>query len=153
MRAYLDVLAMRMGARLRWSVDAPDALAARALPPAILQPLVENAIKHGIEPAVDGGTLAIAARDDGGRLVVEVADTGVGFGAATAPIGGSTGLGPRQPARAPRRAVRRRRAPDDRGERAARRARDALAALPEALPMSDAQPTAIVADDEPRLAE
>jgi len=93
MRAYLDVLAMRLGPRLRWSVDAPDALAARALPPAILQPLVENAIKHGIEPALDGGTLAIAARDEGGRLVIDVADTGAGFGVASAPVGGSTGLG------------------------------------------------------------
>jgi signal transduction histidine kinase len=92
-RAYLEVLAMRMGPRLRWSIDASGALAARELPPAILQPLVENAIKHGIEPALDGGTLAIAARDEGGRLVLEVADTGVGFGAAAAPIGGSTGLG------------------------------------------------------------
>jgi len=94
MRAYLEVLAMRMGPRLRWSIDAPDALAGRELPPAILQPLVENAIKHGIEPALDGGALAIAARDDQGRTVIEVADTGVGFGAAaTAPLGGSTGLG------------------------------------------------------------
>ena len=93
MRAYLDVLATRMGPRLRWSIDAPDALASRELPPAVLQPLVENAIKHGIEPSIDGGSLAISARDDDGRLVVEVADTGLGFGAATAPIGGSTGLG------------------------------------------------------------
>jgi len=93
MRAYLDVLAMRLGPRLRWSVDAPEALAARPLPPAVLQPLVENAIKHGIEPALDGGTLSIVARDEGGRLVIDVADTGVGFGAATAPVGGSTGIG------------------------------------------------------------
>jgi signal transduction histidine kinase len=93
MRAYLDVLAMRMGARLRWSIDSPDDLATRELPPAILQPLVENAIKHGIEPALDGGTIAIVARDEGDRLVVEVADTGVGFGAATSPLGGSTGVG------------------------------------------------------------
>ena len=93
MRAYLDVLAMRMGPRLRWSIDVPEALAARELPPALLQPLVENAIKHGIEPSLDGGSLAIGARDEGGRLVVEVADSGMGFGAASAPIGGSTGLG------------------------------------------------------------
>jgi signal transduction histidine kinase len=93
MRAYLDVLAMRLGPRLRWSIDASDALAARALPPAILQPLVENAIKHGIEPALDGGTLSVVARDEGGRLAIEVADTGVGFGAARAPVGGSTGIG------------------------------------------------------------
>jgi signal transduction histidine kinase len=92
-RAYLDLVAMRLGARLAWSIDAPDALAARSMPPAILQPLVENAVKHGIEPAMAGGAIAIGARDEGGRLVVEVADTGAGFGAAPAPTGGSTGLG------------------------------------------------------------
>ncbi|MEO8487627.1 MAG: histidine kinase [Betaproteobacteria bacterium] len=93
MRAYLDVLGMRMGPRLAWSIESSDALAGRELPPAMLQPLVENAIKHGIEPALAGGAIAIAARDEGGRLVVEVADTGVGFVASSAPIGGSTGLG------------------------------------------------------------
>ena len=92
-RAYLDVLAMRLGPRLGWSIDAPDALASRELPPAILQPLVENAIKHGIEPSLAGGTIALTAREEGGRLSVEVADTGVGFGAASAPTGGSSGLG------------------------------------------------------------
>ena len=92
-RAYLDVLAMRLGPRLGWSIDAPDALASRELPPAILQPLVENAIKHGIEPSLAGGTIALTARDEGGRLSIEVADTGVGFGGASAPTGGSSGLG------------------------------------------------------------
>ena len=93
MRAYLELVAMRLGPRLAWSNDAPQALAARPLPPAILQPLVENAVKHGIEPSVSGGSIAIAARDDDGRIVVEVADTGVGIGAASAPLGGSTGIG------------------------------------------------------------
>lgn len=92
-RAYLDLVALRMGPRLAWSVDVPPSLAALAVPPALLQPLVENAIKHGIEPKVEGGRVAIAARDDGGRLVVEVADTGAGFGATTAPLGGSSGIG------------------------------------------------------------
>ena len=91
--AYLDLVAMRMGARLAWSIDAPAALASRALPPAVLQPLVENAVKHGIEPSVAGGSIAITAREVGGRLVVEVADTGVGVRGATAPLGGSSGLG------------------------------------------------------------
>ena len=93
MRAYLELLAMRLGPRLAWSVDVPDALSALPLPPAVLQPLVENAVKHGIEPSVSGGAIAISARDDRGRLVIEVADTGAGFGAAAAPLGGSTGLG------------------------------------------------------------
>lgn len=93
MRAYLDLVAMRLGPRLAWSIDVPAALAARALPPAILQPLVENAVKHGIEPAIAGGAIAIAARESAGRLVVEVADTGAGFGAVEAAPGRSTGLG------------------------------------------------------------
>lgn len=91
--AYLDLVALRMGPRLAWSIDVPPALAACPVPPAILQPLVENAIKHGIEPKVEGGRVTIAARDDGGRLVVEVADTGAGFGAAASPLGGSSGIG------------------------------------------------------------
>ncbi len=93
MRAYLELVAMRLGPRLTWSIDVPVALAARPLPPAILQPLVENAVKHGIEPSMAGGEIAIAAREAGGRFVVEVADTGVGFGAAAPPPGRSTGLG------------------------------------------------------------
>ncbi|MCC6196646.1 MAG: sensor histidine kinase, partial [Burkholderiales bacterium] len=93
MRAYLELISMRLGPRLAWSIEVPAALAARPLPPAILQPLVENAVKHGIEPAMAGGAISIAAHETGGRLVVEVADTGVGFGAAAVAPERSTGLG------------------------------------------------------------
>jgi signal transduction histidine kinase len=92
-RAYLDLVALRMGPRLAWSIDLPPALAARQVPPSILLPLVENAIKHGIEPQVAGGALSISARARGERLELEVADTGAGFGSGHAPFGGSTGLG------------------------------------------------------------
>jgi len=92
-RAYLDILAMRMGPRLAWTVNVPAGLLSAPVPPAVLQPLVENAVKHGIEPKIEGGAIDVSACDDGGVLVLEVADTGGGFGATSAPLGGSSGLG------------------------------------------------------------
>jgi len=79
LRDFLDVLAVRMGERLTTRIDLPEALAAIEIPPMLLQPLVENAIRHGLEPKIEGGTVAIAARLEGDRLVLEVADTGVGL--------------------------------------------------------------------------
>ena len=93
LRAYLDILALRMGARLAWTINVPAALGQVPLPPALLQPLVENAVKHGLEPTIEGGSIAIDARAADGKLELTVTDTGRGFGAATAPIGGSTNLG------------------------------------------------------------
>ena len=65
---------MRMGPRLAWSIDVPPDLAAVEIPPMLLQPVVENAIKHGLEPKIDGGRVDVAraargrkARADGGR--------------------------------------------------------------------------------------
>jgi len=81
--AYLDVLEVRMGPRLRYAVDVPPDLAAHALAPMLLQPVVENAIRHGLEPKVEGGELKLAARRERDDIVVEVSDTGVGFGATT----------------------------------------------------------------------
>jgi sensor histidine kinase YesM len=78
-RAYLEILAMRMGPRLAWRAALPDGLAELAFPPNMLITLVENAIKHGLEPSADGGTVAIEARRDGDRLVVSVEDTGHGI--------------------------------------------------------------------------
>jgi sensor histidine kinase YesM len=92
-RAYLDILAMRMGPRLAWTVDVPERLLDARVPPSVVQPLVENAVKHGLEPRVEGGTILVSAREDGDVLAIEVADTGAGFGAVLAPLGGSTGLG------------------------------------------------------------
>jgi signal transduction histidine kinase len=93
LRAYLDILGMRMGSRLEWTIDVPPSLADVALPPALLQPLVENAIKHGLEPKIEGGSIAIAAHAVGDRLELTVTDTGKGFGSTTTPIGGSTQVG------------------------------------------------------------
>jgi signal transduction histidine kinase len=88
-RAYLEIIRIRMGARLAMEVDVPDALRAIALPPMMLQTLVENAIKHGLEPKPGGGTVWIFARRDEDRVMVTVADNGQGFGVAT----GGTGIG------------------------------------------------------------
>ena len=78
LRGYLEVQRIRMGERLRFSLDLPEPLAQADLPPMLLQPLVENAIKHGIEPKVEGGEVKVSAREDKGRLLLEVADNGRG---------------------------------------------------------------------------
>ena len=62
LRAYLELMALRMGGRLTFRIDVPPALAGLALPPLLLQPLVENAIKHGLEPKVEGGEVVVSAR-------------------------------------------------------------------------------------------
>jgi signal transduction histidine kinase len=77
--AYLDILKVRMGKRLDYVLDIPAELTSAPLPPLSLQPLVENAIRHGLEPKLDGGTVRICARAHDGRLVVEVEDDGQGF--------------------------------------------------------------------------
>ncbi|MGB3461824.1 MAG: histidine kinase [Rhodanobacter lindaniclasticus] len=80
-RAYLAILKIRMGARLNVQIDVPDELLATPLPPMLLQTLVENAIKHGLEPRPGDGTVWIFARRQDGRVAVTVADDGKGFGA------------------------------------------------------------------------
>lgn len=81
--AFLDVLQVRMGQRLRYRVDVAPDLSGHELPPMLLQPLVENAIRHGLEPKVDGGEIAVAMRREADQVVIEVADTGVGFAPTT----------------------------------------------------------------------
>jgi signal transduction histidine kinase len=89
--AYLNILQMRLGARMGFTLDLPPELADHPLPPNMLLCLVENAVKHGIEPAAEGGTIAIAARAVAGDLVVTVTDSGRGP-AAAAPGGQGVGL-------------------------------------------------------------
>ena len=79
LRDYLELMAVRMGPRLSYRLDLPDALARHAVPTLLLQPLVENAIKHGLEPKVEGGTITVRARRNGPDIVLEVQDTGVGL--------------------------------------------------------------------------
>jgi hypothetical protein len=76
---YLALMAVRMGPRLQTRIDLPDALRAWPVPPLLLQPLVENAIKHGLEPHVDGGRLEVRAELRGAELALYVLDTGVGI--------------------------------------------------------------------------
>jgi signal transduction histidine kinase len=85
--AYLDLLAIRMGDRLRFTLDLPAALEGTMVAPRLLQPLVENAIKHGLEPKVEGGSVHVAAAIDGDRLRLTVADTGVGRASEVSPTG------------------------------------------------------------------
>ena len=77
---YLALMAVRMGPRLQVRLDLPEELARLPVPPLLLQPLVENSIKHGLEPQVDGGRIDITARRVGQQLVLAVRDTGGGFG-------------------------------------------------------------------------
>ncbi len=76
---YLGLMRVRMGERLRYTLDLPAALAAHGVPPLLLQPLVENAIRHGVEPAVAGGEVVVRARQQDGALCITVQDSGVGF--------------------------------------------------------------------------
>ena len=78
-RAYLGVLQVRMGDRLHVRFDVPDELAALRFPPLALSTLTENAIKHGLNPMPEGGSVEITARLVGGQLIVGVADTGAGL--------------------------------------------------------------------------
>jgi two-component sensor histidine kinase len=76
--AYLRVQQSRMEDRLRWQIDADETARRVLLPPLLLQPLVENAIQHGLEPSLDGGTVNIRAWVNAGVLMIEVHDTGRG---------------------------------------------------------------------------
>jgi sensor histidine kinase YesM len=80
-RAYLDVMKARLGTRLDYSLHLPDALAGVGVPSMMLLTLVENAIKHGIEPALRGGTITVAAERLGGQVRIRVQDSGVGMSA------------------------------------------------------------------------
>ncbi|HEX6362088.1 MAG TPA: histidine kinase [Albitalea sp.] len=87
-RPYLEILKVRMEDRLHTEVRVPDGLLSADFPPMMLQSLVENAIKHGLEPKPEGGKLTVRAQIVHGKLAVTVADTGLGFGrAATAGTG------------------------------------------------------------------
>lgn len=88
--AYLNLLKMRMEERLTVDMRIPDTLRSAAFPPMMLQSMVENAIKHGLECKPEGGTLKIVADVADGKLRVTVTDDGVGFGVVPSK---GTGLG------------------------------------------------------------
>ena len=76
---YLSLMAIRMGPRMAFELDLPDALAKAPVPRFILQPLVENAIRHGLEPQVSGGSIEVKARAEGSQLLLTVRDNGSGI--------------------------------------------------------------------------
>ncbi|NTV14533.1 MAG: histidine kinase [Desulfobulbaceae bacterium] len=86
-RAYLAIQQIRMGARLTFMVNLPEVLADLRCPPLLIQPLVENAVRHGLEPSVTGGEVVVDCRKEGERIRIEVRDSGVGF------AGGQPGTG------------------------------------------------------------
>ncbi len=90
--AYLKIMKTRMVDRLEFSLDLPEALGDIIVPPAMLISLVENAIKHGVEPNPDDSKISVAARLENDRLLLTVADTGLGIVQSTSTAGGGFGL-------------------------------------------------------------
>ena len=80
-QSYLQLLQARMQDRLHFAITADAEARAQPLPPLLLQPLVENAVVHGLEPSVEGGSVHVSARVQGGHLLLEVRDDGLGLGA------------------------------------------------------------------------
>jgi two-component system, LytTR family, sensor kinase len=80
-RAYLEIQQTRLGDRLSWSIDAPEMLNDAAVPTLLLQPLVENAVLHGIAPLVRGGAITVEVARDTDMLHITIADTGAGVAA------------------------------------------------------------------------
>ncbi len=91
-QSYLDINKIRMGDRLNFKIEIPKDLYNISFPPMLIQPIVENAVKHGIEPKIEGGIVSIkisnivSGKED--VLKIEIADTGVGFNSNL-----STGIG------------------------------------------------------------
>jgi sensor histidine kinase YesM len=78
-RAYLSIFKIRMGDRLQYRIDIPEHLRGLPFPSMLLQPLVENAIRHGLEPRVEGGEITIHAETDDRLLRLVITDTGLGL--------------------------------------------------------------------------
>jgi signal transduction histidine kinase len=89
-KAYLELMQMRMPDRLSFAIGADDAAQAVRCPPTTLLTLVENAIRHGIDPGEDGGRIEVSVRLRNGRCIAEVCDTGVGLADTSKGLG--TGL-------------------------------------------------------------
>ena len=87
-REYLEVMRLRLGERLRYGIDIEPAAAGAAVPPGVLLTLVENAVEHGVVPALHGAELRVSARAEAGNVVLEVADTGPGLA-----VGATDGIG------------------------------------------------------------
>ncbi len=92
LRDYLSLMQVRMGERLQARFDLPEELASLQLQALLLQPLVENAIKHGLEPKIEGGTLSVQARMQGEDCLLVVSDSGRGHFPAADTAGTGFGL-------------------------------------------------------------
>jgi signal transduction histidine kinase len=79
MQAYLGLMSVRMGTRLSYALHLPEDLRDAMVPPMLLQPLVENAIKHGLEPKIDGGHIDVHAKRESEILKLTIIDTGLGL--------------------------------------------------------------------------
>jgi LytS/YehU family sensor histidine kinase len=93
LRDYLELMAVRMGPRLTYTLELPPGLADEPVPTLLLQPLVENSVLHGLEPKIEGGQIRVTARRDGEDLVLEVSDTGIGNGGKTVSAADGSGFG------------------------------------------------------------
>ena len=93
---YLAIMKIRFGERLRWRIEVPEDARRLAFPPMLLQPLVENAVRHGIEPKLGGGQISIRTNIENDQLRVEVSDSGMGLvtkaNAENTASAGGTGL-------------------------------------------------------------
>ena len=92
LRNYLELLKIRMGDRLQFECDIEPDLQSASLPPMLLQPIVENAIKHGLEPKVEGGRVRVSAHRSGATMVLTVTDNGLGFSEHADSSGAGVGL-------------------------------------------------------------
>lgn len=92
-RAYLEVMHMRMPDRLAFTLNADDNTHALICPPMTLLTLVENAMRHGIDPSEEGGRIDVRVRIEAGRCHAEVVDTGIGLKHNFAPANGGLGTG------------------------------------------------------------
>ncbi len=92
MDAYLGLMQVRMGERLSFSLTIPSELRGALVPPMLLQPLVENAITHGLEPKVEGGHIDVSASAHDGVLTLSISDNGLGLAAKAGRSGTKLGL-------------------------------------------------------------
>ena len=90
---YLELMRMRMEERLQFDLQVPQGLRSARFPPMMLQSLVENAIRHGLEPKAEGGSISVRAEVQDGQLIVQVQDTGVGFAPDALGTSGAAGGG------------------------------------------------------------